>query len=286
VPVPARRAPAKVNLGLHVLRRRPDGFHDLATVFLPIGWADRLSGRPGGEIALTTSDPGLPTDRSNLIVRAALSLRQWAGDPGLGAAMHLDKRVPYGAGLGGGSSDAAAALRLLSSLWALDVPEADLHALALDLGSDVPFFLDGVPAHGTGRGEQLAPLHDADGRPYRCPFWLVVAVPPVHVSTAEAFAGIAPDADSRPDLAAAVTSNDLARWRAEVTNDFQRPVEAAHSEIRAAREGLLAAGAGHAVLSGTGAAVVGVFEDEDGAVEAAETLSASCRVWMEAPDAE
>jgi 4-diphosphocytidyl-2-C-methyl-D-erythritol kinase len=285
VSVPARRAPAKVNLGLHVLRRRPDGFHDLATVFLPIGWADRLAGRPGGEIALTTSDPGLPTDRSNLVVRAALSLRQWAGDPGLGAALHLDKRVPYGAGLGGGSSDAATALRLLADLWALDVSEADLHALALDLGSDVPFFLDGVPAHGTGRGERLDPLLGADGRPYRCPFWLVVAVPDVHVSTAAAFAGITAAEEGRPDLAAAVVSDDLARWRAEVTNDFQPSVEAAHPEIRATREALLAAGAAHAVLSGTGSAVVGVFESEGEAVEAAEALAASCRVWTETPDA-
>lgn len=285
MPVPARRAPAKVNLGLHVLRRRPDGFHDLATVFLPLGWADRLAAQPAGEVVLTTSDPGLPTDASNLVVRAALALRRWAGTPGLGAALHLDKRVPYGAGLGGGSSDAAAALRLLAGLWSLDVPEAALREIALDLGSDVPFFLDGVAAHGTGRGERLDPLLGADGQPYRCPFWLVVAVPPVHVSTAEAFAGIAPDDGHRPDLAAAVASNDLARWRAEVTNDFQGPVEAAHPEIRAAREALLDAGAGHAVLSGTGAAVVGAFDAEDGAVDAAEALAASCRVWTETPDA-
>ena len=286
VPVPARRAPAKVNLGLHVLRRRPDGFHDLATVFLPLGWADRLSGRKADEITLATSDPGLPTDRSNLVVRAALALRQWAGDPGLGAVLHLEKRVPYGAGLGGGSSDAAAALRLLARLWAVDVSEAELHTLALDLGSDVPFFLDGVAAHGTGRGERLTPLLDADGRPYRCPFWLVVAVPPVHVSTAEAFAGVAPDDGPRPDLASAVASNDLARWRAEVTNDFQGPVEAVHPEVRAAREALLEAGAGHAMLSGTGSAVVGAFESEGAAVDAAEALSASCRVWTETPDIE
>ncbi|WP_179299540.1 4-(cytidine 5'-diphospho)-2-C-methyl-D-erythritol kinase [Rubrivirga marina] len=284
--MPARLAPAKVNLGLYVLRRRPDGYHDLSTVFLPLGWADRLSGRRADELVLTTTDPGLPTDGSNLVVRAALALRQWAGNPALGAALHLEKRVPYGAGLGGGSSDAAAALRLLTGLWSLDVPEADLHALALGLGSDVPFFLDGVPAYGTGRGEHLDPLLDPDGQPYRCPFWLVVAVPDIHVSTAEAFASITPDDGSRPDLAAAVVSNDLVRWRAEVTNDFQGPVEATHPEIRAAREALLDAGAGHAVLSGTGAAVVGVFEAEDTAVEAAEALPATCRVWTELPEGE
>ena len=276
-------AAAKVNLGLHVLRRRPDGFHDLATAFLPVGWADRLSGRLGPEIALTTSDPGLSTDASNLVVRAALALRQWAGDPALGATLHLEKHVPYGAGLGGGSSDAAAALRLLADLWSLDVPEADLREIALGLGSDVPFFLEGVAAHGTGRGERLVPLLDDDGQPYRCPFWLVVAVPDVHVSTADAFALVTPDDRDRPDLAAAVTSDDLARWRAEVTNDFQAPVEAAHPEVRAAREALRDAGAAHAVLSGTGAAVVGVFEGEASAEEAGRSLATTCRVWIEPP---
>lgn len=283
LPVPARLAPAKVNLGLHVLRRRPDGFHDLATVFLPIGWADRLSAGPARRLAFSSDDPHLPTGASNLVVRAAMALRLWMGDSARGATLRLEKNVPYGAGLGGGSSDAAAALRLLAELWAVDIPEADLHALALGLGSDVPFFLDGVPAHGTGRGERLAPLVGTDGAPYRCPFWLVVAVPPVHVSTADAFARVTPADHRRPDLAAAVASNDLSRWRVEVTNDFQASVEAAEPTIGRTREALLAEGAGHAVLSGTGSAVVGVFEQEDVARTAKRRLGKTCRVWVEAP---
>ena len=279
--MPARLAPAKVNLGLHVLRRRPDGFHDLATVFLPIGWADVLTAESSPDLTLTTTDPHLPTGGANLVVRAAQALQAWAG-AAPGARLHLDKHVPYGAGLGGGSSDAAAALRLLADLWDLDVPEPALAALALDLGSDVPFFLDGVAAHGTGRGERLVPLVDREGRPYRCPFWLVVAVPPAHVSTAAAFAGVVPDDRGRPDLAAAVASNDLERWRAEVTNDFQDPVEAAYPEVRDVRQALEAAGAGWAVLSGTGSAVVGVFEAEAEARAAAHALTPACRVWMEA----
>ncbi|WP_420455188.1 4-(cytidine 5'-diphospho)-2-C-methyl-D-erythritol kinase [Rubrivirga sp.] len=285
--MPARTAPAKVNLGLHVLRRRADGFHDLATVFVPIGWADRLSAAPAPELSLTTDDPGLPADGSNLVVRAALALRHWAGDAGLGATLHLEKHVPYGAGLGGGSSDAAAALGLLADVWRLDVPEPDLRTLALGLGSDVPFFLDGVAAYGTGRGERLAPVADATGRPYRCPFWLVVAVPPVHVSTADAFALVTPSDQDRPDLAAAVASNDLGRWRAEVTNDFQPSVEAAVPEVRETREALEGAGAAHAVLSGTGSAVVGVFERGAGARAAVESLQDARpgrpRVWLEIP---
>lgn len=275
-------APAKVNLGLHVLRRRSDGFHDLATAFLPIGWSDTLTAKAGGDLSLSTTDPGLPTDDRNLVIRAARALADWAGIDA-SARLTLDKRVPYGAGLGGGSSDAAAALRLLSDLWGLDVPAPDLYRLALDLGSDVPFFLEGVAAVGTGRGEQLAPLVGEGGAPYRCPFWLVVAVPPVHVSTADAFRLVTPNDRDRPDLGAAVVSNNLARWRAELTNDFQPSVEAAHSAIADVRRQLDAAGAGWAALSGTGSAVVGAFADATTAAAAARALSASCRVWSEAP---
>ena len=262
--MPYRDAPAKVNLGLHVLRRRPDGFHDLATVFLPIGWADRLAAEPGDGITLTTSDPALPTDDANLVVRAARALRQWAGDDSLGAALHLDKRVPYGTGLGGGSSDAAATLRLLTDLWGLDVPDADLGALALGLGSDVPFFLDGVAAHATGRGERLVPLVTAAGRPYRCPFWLVVAVPDVHVSTAQAFRRVTPSDTGRLPLADAVLSDDLRQWR-RITNDFQEPVAQAYPEVQATLDAMERAGADHQLLSGSGGAVVGVFEREPSA---------------------
>ena len=152
------------------------------------------------------------------------------------ASLHLDKRVPYGAGLGSGSSDAAATLRLLSSLWRLDVPEAEMHRLASGLGADVPFFLTEGPALGTGLGADLAPLLGTDGSLWRCPFWLVVAVPPVHVSTAEAYALVSPEARDRPDLSAAVVSNDLSRWRREVGNDFEAPVVARHPEIGGALE--------------------------------------------------
>ncbi|MDT0633178.1 4-(cytidine 5'-diphospho)-2-C-methyl-D-erythritol kinase, partial [Rubrivirga litoralis] len=276
----ARPAPAKLNLGLHVLRRRADGFHDLETVFLPIGWADTLAAAPASDLALTTTDPALPTDGRNLVVRAARALAAWGGVEA-GARLHLDKRVPYGAGLGGGSSDAAAALRLLAELWELAVPDDVLVDLALGLGSDVPFFLDGRPALATGQGERLAPLLGAAGAPYRCPFWIVVAVPDVHVGTAEAYGLVTPRDRDRPALADVVRSNDLARWRAELANDFQAPVEAAHPAIAAARRALVAGGAGYASLSGSGSAVFGAFESE-AAARAAARSATGCRVWVEA----
>ena len=283
MPRPLRRpAPAKLNLGLHVLRKRPDGFHDLASAFVPIGWADAVTATDGPALSLTCSDPALPTDGGNLVLQAARALAEHAGHRG-GAALHLDKRVPYGAGLGSGSSDAAATLRLLSGLWGLGTPEAELARLALGLGSDVPFFLVGAPALATGRGEVLAPITGADGAPWRCPFWLVVAVPPVHVPTARAYGLVAPRAAGRPDLAGALVSDDLARWRAELTNDFQAPVEAAFPGVAAARRALEDAGAGYASLSGSGGAVFGAFADAAAARAAAAALSRTCRVWTEPP---
>ena len=285
-----RAAPAKLNLGLHVLRRRPDGFHDLASVFVPIGWADTLSAARSAGFSMTCSDPALPTDDRNLVMQAARAL--WSRHGGVAAAFHLDKRVPYGAGLGSGSSDAAAALRLYDALWSLGLPDATLAEIALGLGSDVPFFLLGAPALATGRGEVLAPIPDgepvpgeAGSAPWRCPFWLVVAVPPVHVPTGQAYALVTPDDRDRPDLVAALRSGDLGRWRAELTNDFQAPVEAVFPGIAEARRALLSAGAGYASLSGSGSAVFGAFTREADARAAARTLGATCRVWTEPPAA-
>lgn len=280
-----RFAPAKVNLGLHVLRRRLDGYHEIETVFAPIGWADALTAEPHDALTLSTSDPDLPTDRGNLVWKAAAALAEWAGiEPH--ARLHLDKRVPYGAGLGSGSSDAAAALRLCAELWEVQIPEPDLHRLAAALGADVPFFLGEGAAIGTGLGDSLAPLTRADGTPWRCPFALCVVVPDVHVSTPEAYGLVTPNDRERPDLATAILSDDLGRWRREVTNDFEAPIAARFRAIGQALDGLRDAGAGWAALSGSGSSVVGAFErvgDAEAAAEAARACGG--RVWVEAPRA-
>ena len=269
-----RQAPAKLNLGLHVLRKRSDGYHDLETVFLRILWADTLTARPAEQLTLTCSDSSLTTDETNLVMKTALALAEVCG-VAQGAALHLEKRLPHGAGLGGGSSDAAATLRLLADLWKLDVAEATLHRLALALGSDVPFFLGAAAAHATGRGEVLTPLPG-----YHLPFWLVVVVPPVSVSTASAFARIRPHDTHRPDLRALVASNDLARWRTDLVNDFEAPIFETYPLIRTVKETLLEAGAGYAAMSGSGSAVFGVFEEEEQACAAAEAArQAEHRVW-------
>ena len=260
-------APAKLNLGLHVLRKRPDGFHDIETVFVSIGWRDRLGFSPAGSFSFTCSDPALPTDEANLCVRAAVDLARLAGVEPWGT-LHLDKAIPHGAGLGGGSSDAVATLRLLSEAWQLDLPAGALHSLAADLGSDVPFFLHDQPMLATGRGELLQPL--ASGG-YELPYPLAVVMPPVQVSTAEAYRLVTPSDERHIDLVETVRSNDLPRWRRELVNDFEAPIAARYPEIAIERDRLTTAGAGYAAMSGSGAAVFGVFDTESAASAAAES---------------
>jgi 4-diphosphocytidyl-2-C-methyl-D-erythritol kinase len=158
-------SPAKINLHLEVLGLRPDGFHELAMVMQTIELGDvlRLAPTADGRIALHCDHPELPTDGSNLIVRAAELLRARAGLPELGAQMHLRKRIPIGAGLAGGSSNGAAALHGLNTLWGLGHTPAALEALAAELGSDMPYCLAGGTQLCFGRGERLEPLPAANG---------------------------------------------------------------------------------------------------------------------------
>lgn len=273
-------APAKINLGLHVLRKRRDGYHDLETVFLRVPWSDRVTATPDASLSLTVSDPALPTDDCNLCIKAAQALQKACGIA-TGAALHLEKHLPYGAGLGGGSSDAATTMRLLVAMWGLSLSEQRLQAIGAGLGSDVPFFLGPPAAYATGRGEVLEPLTDETGtKPYRCPFPLVIVVPPVHVATPEAYRWVRPHAEGRVDLRSVVASNDLTRWRAELVNDFEEPVAAAYPAVQEALHVLRSAGAGYAALSGSGGAVFGVFADEASARTAAQSAQRpGYRVW-------
>jgi len=271
-------APAKINLGLCVLRKRTDGYHDLATVFHSIGWADTLTADHADAVSLTCTDTTLPGGEDNLVVRAARLLKVSYGVD-RGASMNLTKVLPHGAGLGGGSSDAATALQILCRLWRLDCTTTSLASLALDLGSDVPFFLRRCTAFAQGRGEMLSPLED-----YRFPFSLAVVVNPVRISTAWAFRHVEVRETGRADLAEVVRSNDLDRWRRELTNDFEEPVFTRWPALRRTKSALLRAGASFASLTGTGSGVYGVFESHKFAEDAVQEAAArGCATWCEAP---
>lgn len=260
-------APAKINLGLEIVRRRPDGYHDLNTLFAALDFGDdvRLASSDDHLITCSSSDPSLPVDERNLAVRAAECLRVRLGiDAGL--AITIEKRIPMGAGLGGGSSDAAAVLMGAPEIWGIEADPMMLAELALGLGSDVPFFLGAPVALASGRGEILASVELA------LPWSVLLVNPGIHVSTPEAFAAVGRNGERVPtDLVDALRRGDL---RGRLVNDFEAAVIALHPAIGWIKERIAAAGAELALMSGSGATVFGLFADRS-AAEAARAMFAS-----------
>ena len=257
-------APAKVNLFLRVLGRRPDGYHELETAVLPISLADRLDitaeAGPDLELSLEVSGTpelvdGVPGDRTNLVVRAAAVLAERSGVRG-SAAIRLEKRVPSAAGLGGGSADAAATLRALNDLWSCGLDEDGLRQVAAAVGSDVPALLGPGPCLARGRGERVEPIQ---ARPLQ---WRLFTAA-FGVRTADAFRwwdedGLPTGPDPADTLAAAVEDDVRALGRL-LSNDLEESVARRYPEVRAARDALLAAGAVAAVMCGSGPTVAGLF---------------------------
>ncbi len=252
---------AKVNLGLRVFGKRPDGFHDLCTIFQTVSLADRLTFSRSDEIRLTCSDPALPLDGTNLVIKAAKALRASCGSE-QGVTIHLEKFTPSPGGLGGGSSNAAVTLLGLRELWNVDVPDNDLIKIAGDLGSDVPFFLFGGTALGTGRGEMIENIEETD-----IPYMLVVT-PSVHVSTREVFSAIeaenlTTDARNRILRVCRDREGPAGLNVPELINDLETPVIAMFPEVGEVKNALLELGARKAQMSGSGASVFGIFENEE-----------------------
>jgi 4-diphosphocytidyl-2-C-methyl-D-erythritol kinase len=232
------RAFAKINLSLRVLGVRPDGYHELRTIFQSIALHDTLTIRAArGVFVLECDDAACPGGRDNLVWHAVARVWRASGRHGLphGLAAHLVKRIPMRAGLGGGSSDAAAAIRALARLWRVDAGRQRLIAAAL--GADVPFFLEGGTVLGLERGDLLFPLVDSPRA------WVVLALPPFGVSTKDAFAWC--DEDGSAEL--------------------EGPVSKRHPEIRRLVSALRRAGASSAAMSGSGSAVFGLFGRRDAA---------------------
>jgi 4-diphosphocytidyl-2-C-methyl-D-erythritol kinase len=278
------RAFAKINLTLRITERRPDGYHGLRTVLQSIGMHDTLTfvGEPG-PFRIECDDPACPTDRTNLVWRAAAMVWHAAGRRGdvRDVAVRIAKRIPLQAGLGGGSSDAAAAIRGLAALWRLRLPDGAQHQMAARLGADVPFFFQGGTAVGVDRGDLLFPLIDLTPR------WLTVVVPSFGVSTKDAYGWF--DDDGRPAAPAAIRQPSSGRrlrledeWLrflppSERGNDLQAPVAARHPAITRIVRALRRGGAVHAAMSGSGSAVFGMFASRTAAERAARELMTAKR---------
>ena len=265
--------PAKLNLGLHILGRRPDGFHALESIFLPLAWTDILEvvvdpDVPPGQLRTTFTGLDIPgTNQDNLVVRAHALLAQRHELPGLHLLLH--KVLPMGGGLGGGSADGTFALRAIDGACGLRLTDDSLLELAAQLGSDCPFFVQPVPSLVTGRGEHVQPLDFAlplDG------WWVVVVNPGIHISTAEAFSGVDPNPETVDWTRLATLP--VASWATFLRNDFEKGAVERHPSIGTCLKSLRAHGAAYAQMTGSGSTVFGLYEEESMARTAAPKLGA------------
>lgn len=267
------QAPAKINLSLEVVGKRPDGYHELVSIMQTISLADRLTISPSTDLTLTCSDPGLSTSQ-NLVLEAAALLQACYSATG-GCRLHLEKHIPAGAGLGGGSSDGAATLVALTRVWNLPADCADLLALSERLGSDVPFFLYGGTALVEGRGERVWPLPD----PERA--WYLLVKPPFEVSTARIFAALPLGDWSNGVRTRSVASTIRSEGNVELgVNGLQETLFRLYPEARACFDAVYALAPDRTLVSGSGPTVVARFSSRQGAVEAAALLG-STSYWMQ-----
>lgn len=260
------RSWAKINLGLHVLRRLPNGYHEIDTGFCFINWADRFEMQPShGPFSLQMSEERLPTDHTNLIVKAVHKLTTYmAFDTDW--SVFVDKRIPFGAGLGGGSSNAATMTRLLEKACSLNKSAAQLALLVDELGADIPVFLHGKTAIGKGTGTQLA-FHDIQPDA-----WIVTIFPDIHVSTADAYRNCLPDPEPDFSLEHVLLNEPVEEWRHLLVNDLEPWVIHQHPRIGDIRDQCYELGAVYSAMSGSGSSVFALFDQEFVAVDAYNQL--------------
>jgi 4-diphosphocytidyl-2-C-methyl-D-erythritol kinase len=262
---------AKVNWSLHILGKRPDGYHEVRTLLQTISLHDVIHFEVSEEkeILLACNEPSIPTDDQNLVVRAAYALKE-RFNIGNGVRIRLEKRIPAKAGLGGASSNAAVSLLSLAYLWNVAASAPMLLEIAASLGTDVPFFLLGGSALATGTGSTISSLPDSDIQ------HLIVITPNAGISTAEAYGAVSSSAlttmNADPILSSSRGEANLRRslpwrttndWKHELKNDFESVIFDIEPEIRRAKKSLLQAGALGALLAGSGSSVFGIFSDEE-----------------------
>ncbi|RLD14056.1 4-(cytidine 5'-diphospho)-2-C-methyl-D-erythritol kinase [candidate division KSB1 bacterium] len=265
------RAFAKINLGLKVLNKRADGFHNIETFFQQIDLHDDIAIEPtsDGRIHLTCSDKDCPTDAGNLAFRAAAMLKKYLNAPSLGCRIHIEKRIPMGGGLGGGSSDAATTILALNTLWGASLPPTQITELAAGLGSDVAFFTIGGLALGTGRGEKLLPIDD------KISYTGILVYPGIHISTPWAYKNLNLSLTNSDKIGKFIDFiRELGRfdqWQSRLPNDLEAPVFRVHRSLQNIVAELYSAGAFYARMSGSGSSLYGLF-DTPGKAEAAQSL--------------
>lgn len=248
---------AKINIGLNILEKRPDGYHNIETVMYPVPWRDILEIVPsnGSRTALHVSGRGVacPPEK-NLVMKAYNALGAVAALPPVDIFLH--KVIPDGAGLGGGSSDAAFTLKALNSMFSLGISDDDLAGIAATLGADCPFFIHNKPMLATGTGTTLTSFDiSLAGKS------IAVVKPPVSVPTAVAYSGVTPHTPPR-SLHEVLRGEGIAAWKDSVKNDFEQSIFPVHPVVEKIKHTLYNIGAEYASMSGSGSAVFGIFDSE------------------------
>lgn len=275
------QAYAKINLGLHILRKRADGYHDIETVFHRFDLFDTVTVEQSTfkGIAIRCNHPEIPADESNLCHKAAkLFYSEIDHRPEL--SISIDKNIPVGAGLGGGSSDAAAVLLACNMLHGYPLSDNALGFIASQIGSDVPYFLHPGSAYATGKGEIL------DYFRLELPYWIVLVYPGIHIDTKWAYQSSTPNRSAKQLKIKSLLQDNLLQprtWVNTLRNDFESLVFQEYPVIMRVKEALLKAGADFALLSGSGSSVFGLYQDEMYAREIADSLSNMYNVWLTPP---
>lgn len=250
---------AKINLGLNITEKRPDGYHNLETVFYPVPIHDTISitrtGAPDGTCQLEIDGTSIPgSQEDNLVVKAYRKLSEYRTMPGTQITLH--KNIPTQAGMGGGSADCAYTLSALNTMFGLGMTDDELIKIAAGLGADCPFFIKSGPVYATGIGERMSPIDISLDN-----YWIAIVKPPVSVSTREAFSGITPKFPEN-NCKNIVSCMPMEEWRNVLTNDFETTIFPLHPELADIKEGLYSAGAVYAAMSGSGSALFGIFREK------------------------
>ncbi len=252
---------AKINLFLHIQGKRSDGFHEICTVFQTVSLHDKLEFKESDKLELVCDNKRIPTDESNLIIKSANLLRQKTGST-QGAKILLEKNIPFPGGLGGGSSNAAVTLLGLSELWNLKISFDELSEVAAEIGSDVPFFLQGGTAIGTGRGTEIEVLQDYTENN------IIIITPNIEIPTSAAYKEVNAEDLTKIDAKSILKicrdkAERLASGHLNFQNDFEKTVFEIEPELRRLKNKLLSSGATNALLSGSGASVFAIFDNEE-----------------------
>jgi len=264
------KAPAKINFGLNIVSKRNDGFHNIETIFYPINdLFDVIKIEKSEHFLFTCSNKELESDKNNLILKA-VKLLERIYSKSFAVNIHLEKNIPIGAGLGGGSSDAAAVLISLNEMFRLGIKHDQMIDYALQLGSDVPFFIKAKPAIGTSRGEVLKQID------FEINYPILIINPGIHISTKEAFQNIIPQPSSYNYFSNEI--NELKNWdliQEKITNDFENFVFEKYPEVKNIKEMMYENGALFSLMSGSGSTVYGVFENYNAAKKTSDKFSSN-----------